>query len=952
VLDAILTMATTTANDATDTRSNNDNNDRRATHQSKDEDFKATFGPLAHHFFPDGCPETSSDPADNDTDNIASVWPLRQDRTPVAPADALASMALLQKMAHREGFTAPQLSAIAVTACATLPSSGSHHRHPGSSSSSIHSMRPGSVSVGAGSPLVDGSSRHFQSLVQCLIPAAVFRTDKSNSDDNNKVNNSDSIPASVVGMLFSVATSAGVALTITNDSKKDDDSTQDAQVSCVLRFFTLAVRQMGALDADARKRLDVLYNVMFGNCLLTPTTTTTTTNTVSLSAATRVTDAVRLLLAMTKKRHVRADRIRKLQACLERLTTTATAATTITPNKHRRVHSALSALLQLYVRYNNHNNEHNNAKPFFRWNEGSSLAYQSYDWFAVPDHNWAQAFAGHSNDTMTATTHVQEKHSLTTRPAKRSRLDQQYPTKEAMPKHSTPESAVHLLLDADLRHALLLSNTSSNSNSTNNGGGTNNGGVASAQETETVIRLRTCLPYMLHEEWYQYGRRPANTKRDNRLASRSSSEARNGNDPNDDPMEEETTANTTADTFATGSTSMAASCADDDGDTCRLRLLEALADFATHTDALPLEAEQFVLRDILPLWDGTDATSQLLCYDILPALQPCTFSDLRSRLLRHLERLFIYGSARIQYAIISGTLASLVNRWGRLDWSVASTSHCLPTTTTGGDSSASTEDMDAMKIQTLRELIHWTDDLILKGFLLDGGGHELLRAAAIDFFAAVCDLTDHCTFLAAPSPSIAYRLLLSKSALHVDRVCHLLVKYKVTFQKLKQRQEQEARTDDAVSGLDRVKIFNCFVWDFCSVLWRCSPPPSPHHVSGKESSSSSSSSRTLSILYTDLRPETQSQLYAAADKVASTLSITHSAVFAGYASAFLKTQLPDQPNPSPDLIRGKLKVKYLDYLKTSCGMEGIHSFLSSFVGSLANRSSRRLQRQQKDNNQS
>jgi hypothetical protein len=278
----------------------------------------------------------------------------------------------------------------------------------------------------------------------------------------------------------------------------------------------------------------------------------------------------------------------------------------------------------------------------------------------------------------------------------------------------------------------------------------------------------------------------------------------------------------------------------------------------------------------------------------------------------------------------------LVNRWGRLDWSGG---------TTGGDSSGSTEEMDAMKIQTLRELIHWTDDLILKGFLLDGGGHELLRAAAIDFFAAVCDLTDHCTFLAAPSPAIAYRLLQSKSALHVDRVCHLLVKYKVTFQKLKQRQEQEARTDDTVSGLDRVKIFNCFVWDFCSVLWRCSPPPNPH-VSEKESSSSSTS-RTLSILYTDLRPETQAQLYTAADKVASTLSITHSAVFAGYASAFLKTQLPDQPKPSPDLIRGKLKVKYLDYLKT-CGMEGIHSFLSSFVGSLANRSSRRLQRQQQD----
>jgi hypothetical protein len=914
-------MATATVNDATGTRKSKNNNSSADT---KSEDFKAAFGPLAHHFFPDGCPATNtstSDPGNDDVDMdhhmLAEVWPLRQDRTPIAPADALAAMALLQKKARQTGFTAPQLSAIAVTACATLPSVS----HP---------------SVGAGSPLVDGSSRHFQSLVQCLIPAAVFRTDSDSNisaSSSNSRSSSDSIPASVVVMLISVATSAG------------DDT--DAQVCSVLRFLTLAVRRTGALDADADKRLAVLYHVIFANCLWTPTTTATAT--LSLSRATRITDTVRLLLALTKKRHVRVDRIRKLQACLERLATTTTTTTTggtATANhnqhqQHRRVHSALSALLQLYARYNNNNNNNasENASPL--WNNESSLA--SYEWFAVPDPHWAQAFAG-QHDVPTTTTiarthtmHAQgtQLHTHEPRPAKRSRLD---PTRK-MPKNSTtPESAVDLLLDADLRHALLLASSNSNNN--------NNGGVASAQEAETVIRLRSCLPYMLHEEWYQYGRpatNSSNSNRDRYASMGKDNEARNGSDHNDDPMEEEKTANT-AETFATNmNTSMASSA--DDGYTSRLRLLEALADFATHTDALPLEAEQFVLQDILPLWDGTDETSQLLCYDILPALQPCTFSDLRSRLLRHLERLFVYGSARIQYAIVSGTLASLVNRWGRLDWSVAS--HCLPNTA-GGDSSGSTEDMDAMKIQTLRELIHWADDLILKGFLLDGGGHELLRAAAIDFFAAVCDLTDHCTFLAAPSPSIAYRLLLSKSALHVDRVCQLLVKYKVTFQKLKQRQEQEAKTDDAVSGLDRVKIFNCFVWDFCSVLWRCSRPPSPH-VSGKESSPSSSSSRTLSILYTDLRPETQSQLYVAADKVASTLSITHSAVFAGYASDFLKTQLPDQPNPSPDLIRGKLKVKYLDYLKT-CGMEGIHSFLSSFVGALANRSSRRLQRQQQDDN--
>jgi hypothetical protein len=917
-MNVMFTMATTKTTATNDTATDNS-----AAACSKAE-FETAFGPLAHHFYPDGCPETDL--------LSTSVWPVAQDRTPIAPADALAAMSLLQTNAHRKGFTTPQLAAIAVIACATLPSCSSSSLKKSNNNSNNNNN--GSVGVGAGSPLVDGSSRHFQSLVQCLIPAAI---------------NSDSIPASVVGMLLSIVTSK-----MTNDNDNDD-----ALVSTVLRFFTLGVRRTGALDTQARGRLDSLYNVIFFNCLFVTPTTTVTSDTatsatattspsslsLSASAATRITDAVRLLLALTQKRHVRGDRIRKLRACLEMMTTTttttaATTATTATHNLHRRVHNALTALLQLYSRYNvvddnnsnnnnnsNSNNSNSNGRLFGPFSVRNEINLTSYHWFAFPDPDWALAFAG-QHGTATTTTAVQTgTHRHRHRPAKRSRLD----PKELLmdeSKNTSAGSAVDLLMDADMRHALVLSNHQNH-----------NDGAVSAEVTEAMMRLRACLPYILHDEWYQY-QQPNHRESHNGSSGNTRDQyARldrndDNNDHNDDPMEEDTTK--TTETFATGNTSMSLSATD--SYSSRLRLLEALADFATHTDSLPLEAERFVLQDIAPLWDGTDETSQLLCYDILPALQPCTFSHLRSLLLRHLERLFSYGSARIQYAIVAGTLASLVNRWGRLDWSVAS--HL---TSLNSDSISTEDDANAMKIQTLRELIHWTDDLILKGFLVDGGGHELLRAAAIDFFAAVCDLTDHCTFLAAPSPSITYRLLLSKSALHLDRVCHLLVKYKATFQKLKQRQEQEARADDAVSGLDRVKIFNCFVWDFCSVLWRCSPPPNPH-VTGQES--------TLSILYTDLRPETQSQLYAAADKVASTLSITHSAVFAGYASEFLKSQqLPNQQqNPSPDLIRGKLKVKYLDYLKT-CGMEGIHSFLSSFVGSLANRSSRRLRRQQQDQQQ-
>jgi hypothetical protein len=165
-------------------------------------------------------------------------------------------------------------------------------------------------------------------------------------------------------------------------------------------------------------------------------------------------------------------------------------------------------------------------------------------------------------------------------------------------KNTSAGSAVDLLMDADMRHALVLSNHHHH-----------NDDAVSAEVTEAMMRLRARLPYMLHDKWYQY-QRP--NPRDSRNGSSSNTRDQyaprlvknDDNDHNDDPMEEDTTK--TTETFATGNTSMSLSATD--SYSSRLRLLEALADFATHTDSLPLEAERFVLQDIVRLWDGTDET--------------------------------------------------------------------------------------------------------------------------------------------------------------------------------------------------------------------------------------------------------------------------------------------------------------------------------------------------------
>ena len=83
---------------------------------------------------------------------------------------------------------------------------------------------------------------------------------------------------------------------------------------------------------------------------------------------------------------------------------------------------------------------------------------------------------------------------------------------------------------------------------------------------------------------------------------------------------------------------------------------------------LPPEAENFILDEILPSWDGNDKAGLIICNDLVPILAPMGFRDLRRRVLRHLGKLYVCGSPRIKFAVVSGALASLVRRWGRLEW--------------------------------------------------------------------------------------------------------------------------------------------------------------------------------------------------------------------------------------------------------------------------------------------
>jgi hypothetical protein len=144
-------------------------------------------------------------------------------------------------------------------------------------------------------------------------------------------------------------------------------------------------------------------------------------------------------------------------------------------------------------------------------------------------------------------------------------------------------------MDTSLQHLILLSSQNPN--------------VSSIADTE-LIRLRACLPYMLHEEWYE--------KNDVQLldvgddsdesvsASLMGSDSENGYESDD--QEEKSSA---AEKESKKENKQM-------NESSRLVLLRALASVASHTHVLLPEAERFLLEEILPHWDPIEWDSSFV----------------------------------------------------------------------------------------------------------------------------------------------------------------------------------------------------------------------------------------------------------------------------------------------------------------------------------------------------
>ncbi len=203
-------------------------------------------------------------------------------------------------------------------------------------------------------------------------------------------------------------------------------------------------------------------------------------------------------------------------------------------------------------------------------------------------------------------------------------------------------------------------------------------------------------------------------------------------------------------------------------DGSRLSLLRALSAFSKNVRKFPPEMESFILTEIVPSFDGDPLVASLLFGQIFSSLCINSRKEFRKSIMTNLQNVYTFGSSlHTKYQIVVDALTAILLRMHEYK-------------------------SDQLCDESLfEEYVHWADKLLLMGMITEadnstGSGLSILRLSAIDFFEAVCNLSlEQTGCVATPSPALFYRIILTSTAVCIDRMCSLLLNYKVLFEKLK-----------------------------------------------------------------------------------------------------------------------------------------------------------------------
>ena len=335
-----------------------------------------------------------------------------------------------------------------------------------------------------------------------------------------------------------------------------------------------------------------------------------------------------------------------------------------------------------------------------------------------------------------------------------------------------------------------------------------------------AIRLRVCLPYMLYEEWNSQDETGPHDQTNRTSKQRHDKDVHHvvdgdDDDSNDDRNDRNHTDNMDDDLSGIGDENSnqieskqqsGAALMSNQGtvsrvglqshptfqmtsetESPRLRLLKSIAVMVKRTGFIVPELESFLIEEALPSWDGSNAneTGRLLCYELLPMIRPA--ADWK-RVLRHMDPLLCYGSTYLRVLIVSGFAATMLKRWAVLDEKDWVNDRSRKRKQRQLKASSGSTTVVSFKEKTFREVLDWCNDWLQKSTVLDDGS-DSMRMAVLDYLEAAVIVSRQSDMIFVPSHSIVYGLMLSPTALPVDRLCRWMLEMKTLLQQRRMKQD-------------------------------------------------------------------------------------------------------------------------------------------------------------------
>ncbi|XP_042336432.1 centromere protein I isoform X2 [Sceloporus undulatus] len=317
--------------------------------------------------------------------------------------------------------------------------------------------------------------------------------------------------------------------------------------------------------------------------------------------------------------------------------------------------------------------------------------------------------------------------------------------------------------------------------------------------------------------------------------------------------------------------------------------------------------EEFLYRS-LPFWDGCCCRSQVL--QLVSWIPLSTFSEMKPYLCRPLTQLVITSSLYFKCSVLESLRGLLLNwlNWHimQADMATELNADVLNTTLSG-------------VVSSVAELIHFVGWLSTIALHLENNSAFLMHFI-LDFYEIVCDVYQkyNLPLVVMPPAGVFYPAVLSMDSVTVDRLCHILYRYRANLIAAKQNQQAKKTILQFKFSSRTCQEYNQYITAMVGCLWTSNVFQKDFHPQGIHMDS-------------EVLEKTKVQEYRKG------LNIVYHPALTGYALLFLEQAQPQDETPNFKLIQGRRWEWYLEFLYSQ-DLQGLKFFIESSINRVSKHS--------------